>query len=125
VRLLAVAVGGAAGAVARYALSGWVAHLAREGPFPYGTLAVNALGSLALGFVMGATTAGRLALGPDARAALTVGVLGAFTTFSTFSYETVQAARLGDLRVAAVNVAASLALGLAACWLGLRLGRVA
>lgn len=123
-RLAAVALGGALGAVGRYLLSGWVAHLTRESPFPYGTLSVNLLGALVLGFVMGATTSGRMALSGNARAFLTIGILGAFTTFSTFSYETVQALRLGDLKVGFANLAVSLVLGLAACWLGLKLGRI-
>ena len=122
-RILAVAAGGAAGAVARYALSGWVAFSTRTSPFPWGTLSVNVAGAAVLGLVMGAVTSGRLVLPPALRDFLTIGLLGAFTTFSTFSYETVQAARLGYDRVAATNVAASLLLGLAACWIGLRLGR--
>lgn len=124
VRLVAVALGGAAGAVARYALSGWVSAATRSSPFPYGTLSVNVVGAALLGLIMGATTSGRLMLSPAWRAFMTIGLLGAFTTFSTFGYETVQAARLGDLRVAFANLTVSLALGLGACWLGLKVGRV-
>jgi len=122
-RILAVALGGAAGAVARYALSGWIALSTRSSPFPWGTLSVNVLGGAALGLVMGAVTSSRLVVPPVLRDFLTIGVLGAFTTFSTFSYETVQASRLGYDRVAAANIAANLILGLAACWIGLRVGR--
>ncbi|MCG6961960.1 MAG: fluoride efflux transporter CrcB [Acidobacteria bacterium] len=124
VRLVAVALGGAVGAVARYALSGWVSAATRSSPFPYGTLSVNVAGAALLGLVMGATTAGRLMISPSWRAFLTIGLLGAFTTFSTFGYETVQAARLGDFRVAFANLAVSLVLGLGACWIGLKLGRM-
>ena len=124
VRLVAVALGGAVGAVARYALSGWVSAVTRSSPFPYGTLSVNVAGAALLGLVMGATTAGRLMISPSWRAFLTIGLLGAFTTFSTFGYETVQAARLGDFRVAFANLAVSLVLGLGACWIGLKLGRM-
>jgi CrcB protein len=81
-RLAAVGLGGALGAAGRYLLSGWVAHLTRESPFPYGTLVVNLLGALVLGFFMGATTSGRMALSGNARAFLTIGVLGAFTATS-------------------------------------------
>jgi len=123
VRLAAVALGGALGATLRYAVSGWVAAATRSSVFPYGTLSVNVAGAAVLGLVMGGLTSGRISLDPTLRVFLTIGVLGAFTTFSTFSYETVQAARLGDVRVALANVAASLLLGFVACWIGLKLGR--
>ncbi|NJL29597.1 MAG: fluoride efflux transporter CrcB [Thermoanaerobaculia bacterium] len=121
-RLLLVAAGGALGAVARYLASGWVARLSHESPFPYGTLAVNVVGSLLLGFLLGAGSEGRFLVPPALRVFLGVGLLGAFTTFSTFSFETLEALRLGDVRVAVANVAANLLFGLPACWLGLQLG---
>jgi CrcB protein len=123
IRSLAVAVGGAVGAVSRYLVSGWFAHLTRESAFPLGTLVVNATGAFVLGVVMGSTsTGGRFLVGPTARTFLTIGILGGFTTFSTFSYETVEAFRVGDMRVAFANVAATLVVGIAACGLGLALG---
>ncbi len=121
-RLLAVALGGAFGAVSRYLISGWVARLTHESPFPYGTLAVNVTGSFLLGLMMGLGGEGRLMLPPAVRVVVGIGFLGAFTTFSTFSYETVEALRIGDLRVAAGNVVISFATALAACWAGLELG---
>ncbi len=121
-RLLAVALGGAFGAVSRYLISGWVARLTHESPFPYGTLAVNLTGSFLLGLMMGLGGEGRLLLPPAVRVVLGVGFLGAFTTFSTFSYETVEALRIGDLRVAIGNTLLSVVTALAACWLGLELG---
>lgn len=121
-RWLVVMAGGALGALGRYAVSGWVARLTRQSPFPYGTLTVNVAGALVLGFLMSATTSGRLGLSQSTRILLGVGMLGAFTTFSTFTYETVEAARAGDLRGAVLNVVVSLVLGLSACWLGLKLG---
>jgi len=121
-RLLAVAAGGAVGAVLRYLLSGWVARLTDASPFPYGTLAVNVVGSFVLGLLMGATTSGAMLLSPRLRIALAVGLLGALTTFSTFSYETLEALRTGDLRTAVLNVVVSVAATLTACWLGLGLG---
>jgi CrcB protein len=122
IRLFVVAVGGAFGAVARYLVSGWVAHMARGSSFPWGTLVVNVAGSLLLGLVMGATTTGRLMVAPELRLLVAVGVLGAFTTFSTLSYETLEAIRVGAVGVAFANLAFSLVVGLGACWIGLRLG---
>jgi len=121
-RLLSIACGGAFGAVARYSLSGWVARATRESPFPYGTLAVNLAGSVALGLLMGAAASGSFLISPRLRQGLAVGFLGAFTTFSTFSYETVEALRAGDLRLALANVGLSVVLCLGGCWLGLALG---
>ncbi len=118
-RIVLVALGGALGAVARYGVSGWVARATRTSPFPYGTLTVNLLGSLALGLLMGLATGGVLNLAPRLRVALAIGFLGAFTTFSTFSYETLEALRVGDLRVALLNILVSVVGALAACWLGL------
>ena len=122
VRALAVMVGGALGALGRYAVSGVIARLTRQTPFPWGTMVVNILGALLLGLLMGAGTTGRLALPGTVRTLLAVGLLGAFTTFSTFTYETVEALRVGDVRLAVLNVVVSVAVGLTACWFGLRLG---
>ncbi len=88
-----VTVGGATGALARYWLSGWVAS-AFSGFFPLGTLVVNVLGSFLLGFGMQAMEA--VPVSAEVRTMLTIGFLGAFTTFSTFSYETVALLRDGD-----------------------------
>lgn len=120
--LLAVAVGGAFGAVSRYLISGWVARFTQESAFPWGTLMVNFTGSFLLGLMMGLGGAGRLLLPPTVRLVLGVGLLGAFTTFSTFSFETIEALRIGDYRVAIGNVVISVVTALAACWLGLELG---
>ena len=89
--------------------------------FPWGTLAVNVAGSLVLGFLLGASLA-RTGAAPAARAFWGIGILGAFTTFSTFSYETVALLQVGDWKAAAANVALNVGLGLAAVVLGLRLG---
>lgn len=121
-KLLIVAAGGALGAMARYLVSGWVARLSHEAPFPWGTLVINVTGSLMLGLLMGAGSEGRLLVPPAWRVFIGVGILGAFTTFSTFSFETIEALRIGDTRVAVANVAANLLVGLPACWLGLQLG---
>jgi fluoride exporter len=90
--LLYIATGGLVGTVARYLLQGWVQTRSGTG-FPMGTLAVNVAGSLALGFLIRYAT-GSTVVSPEVRAALTIGFCGAFTTMSTFSYESV--ALLGD-----------------------------
>lgn len=119
-RLLLVAVGGACGAVARYTVS---FLFGRAWPsFPWGTLVVNVVGSFLLGLLMGATASGRFLLDPAWRSFLGIGILGAFTTFSTLSYETVEAVRSGSLSQALGMVLANLALGLLFCWVGLFLG---
>lgn len=111
-----VTVGGAAGALARYLVSGWVQG-ASGGLFPVGTLAVNLSGSFLLGFLMQAMEA--LPVGANLRAMLTIGFLGAFTTFSTYSYETVMLVRDGDWSRAVLYAGGSLIIGLIAVVMGL------
>jgi CrcB protein len=113
-----VALGGALGSVARYAFSGRaVRWLGAE--FPYGTLFVNVTGSFTIGLLAALVASdGRPLLGADARAFLLVGVLGGFTTFSSFSLETLNLARSGALGPATLNVAGSVVLCLAAVSLG-------
>ena len=121
-RTLAVAVGGAVGAVGRYWISGWISRVTAQHPFPFGTLSVNLVGAFVLGLVMGATTSGRFLVNPTIRILITIGCLGALTTFSTFAYETLEALRTGDFRIALANVGISIIAGLFAAWLGLNLG---
>ncbi len=113
--LLFIALGGAAGALARYGVSGWVQDRAGFG-FPAGTMVVNVLGCLLIGFAMRYLEAVRLA--PEVRALVTVGMLGAFTTFSTFSYETVALLEDGAWPRAAGYAAGSVVLGLASVYAG-------
>lgn len=110
--------GGFVGSAARYALSTWVTtRLASGTLFPWGTLSVNILGSLAIGVLVGAMV--ELGdLSERARLLLVVGMLGGFTTFSAFSNETFALARAGQGAMAAGYVAASIAAGLAAVWAG-------
>ncbi|MGI8944907.1 MAG: fluoride efflux transporter CrcB [Thermoleophilaceae bacterium] len=120
-RYLLVAAFGALGAVGRYAVDGWVAGFAR-GQFPWGTLAVNVAGSFALGVLVGLTST-RLGAHPNWRLALGVGFLGAFTTFSTFTVETVRLAEDSAYATALLSVAAMTALGMLAAVGGLLAGR--
>jgi len=116
VRLFWIAFGGAVGTCARYLLSGWAVD--RFGPaFPFGTLAVNAIGSFLLaGLMYIGVEAGMLP--PTLRLALTTGVMGGFTTYSTFSYETMRYLQDGAWRLAILNVMITVGACLAACILG-------
>jgi CrcB protein len=118
--LASVAVGGALGAVARYVATEWI-HARAGLSFPWGTLAVNLTGSLLLGIAYGSFES--LAVPPTLRPALTVGFLGAFTTFSTFSYETVVLLQNGQAGRALAYVGGSVAAGLLAVVLGFSLAR--
>jgi CrcB protein len=111
-----VGAGGFVGSVLRYALSGLV-HRAAGTAFPYGTLVVNVTGCLAIGLLGGLTELRQVA-GPELRLFLLIGILGGFTTFSTFGYETLALLRDGDLMKAVANAGLHLTLGLGAAWLG-------
>lgn len=120
-QIVAIAAGGAVGAILRYLTStGVYAWLGRE--FPYGTLAVNVFGSLLMG-ILSVLLIERLSLGPEWRAAILVGLLGSFTTFSTFSIETLNLIESGDHIKALANVAMSLVLCVGAAWIGVIAGR--
>ena len=108
---LCVVLGGAAGAVARYALGGWVQ--ARRPEFPWGTLVINVTGAFALGLLLPLVEAH-----PLVRALLGTGFLGAYTTFSTFSYEAAVLVQERDWRGAAGYVLSTVLVGLAASFLG-------
>ncbi len=119
--LLAIATGGAIGAVGRYLMSNGV-YVILGRSFPYGTLAVNVLGSLLMG-ILYILLLDRVSLSMEWRAALQIGLLGAFTTFSTFSIETLLLVENGELSRAAVNIILSVVLSLAAVWAGVIIGR--
>lgn len=114
-RFTVIALGGAAGALARYWMSSWVYRLLGTG-FPWGTLAVNVAGSLAIGFL--AVYLLDRTHSTEWRALLIVGFLGAFTTFSTFSLETLTLIEEAELGRAIANAAISVVACLAATWLG-------
>ena len=118
-----VGLGGFAGSSLRYVISGWVHRLPGTGTFPYGTLAVNVVGCLAIGFI-GGWAEHRQVLTPAARLFVMIGVLGGFTTFSTFAYETLALAHSSELVRAFANTALQLVLGVGAAWLGFTASRV-
>lgn len=119
---LAVAFGGAFGSVARYFVAGSV-HERLGAGFPYGTMAVNVTGCFLIGLIM-ELTENRFTINPQIRIFLTIGALGGFTTFSTFSYETLALARDGLMFKAAVNAFGSLFTCLASAWFGMVAGRI-
>jgi CrcB protein len=115
---LLIALGGALGSVARFALSGFVASHVGE-TFPWGALVINVTGSFVIGFFATLTEPeGRVLVGPAGRQFFMTGVLGGFTTFSSFSLQTLNLARDGDWLRATGNSAGSLVLCLLAVWLG-------
>ena len=116
--LLALAAGGVLGTLARYGLAGWV-HTWAGTAFPWGTFAVNVLGSFLLGFALRGSEVASLST--ETRALLTTGFCGAFTTFSTMSWETVALLQSGAWGRAGAYALGSLGLGLAAVWAGLSL----
>ena len=120
--LFAIGVAGFFGAISRYLVGGWVYRLT-PGAFPYGTLCVNVLGSLLLGIVFQLGT-DRAVLSPELRVALATGFMGAFTTFSTFSLETVNLLREGSLVLALANIGGNVLLCVVAAWLGMGLVRL-
>jgi len=119
--LLAIAGGGALGAVMRFLMSSNIYRVFGR-DFPYGTLTVNVLGSLLIGLFY-ILIVERSLLSAEWRSVVMIGFLGAFTTFSTFSLETLSLLESGELSRAALNVFLSVALCLVATWLGLVIGR--
>lgn len=112
---------GALGCLTRYFVSGWTYTLAGRG-LPYGTLAVNVIGSLLLGLIMEGSLRSTL-LSSELRLGLTVGFLGGFTTFSTFSMETLNLIESGQLARALANMVISVLVCVGAAGLGVVLGR--
>ncbi|MEE2659430.1 MAG: fluoride efflux transporter CrcB [Candidatus Latescibacterota bacterium] len=121
-QVILVALGGAIGSVARWTASGLINRSLPDATLPYGTLSVNVIGSFAIGF-LGATTMDRGLLAEPVRLLLFVGVLGGFTTFSTFSFETLILIRTGAVVSALTSVGLHLVLCLGSVAIGNWLGR--
>ena len=115
--LFIVGVGGFFGAISRYLIAGWVQDLSQSVHFPYGTLAVNVIGSFLLGFLVRYAFIHNV-FSPEIRLLIFIGFLGAFTTFSTFSNETFNMLADGAMTPALMNITANVLLGLGAVWLG-------
>lgn len=115
--LLYVALGGALGSVSRFLLGTWTQTISKSIDFPYGTLAVNLIGCFVIGFLSQLVET-RGMFTSEARMLMFIGVLGGFTTFSSFGNETINLLRDGETLNALANVGANVILGLALVWLG-------
>jgi len=118
--ILYIALGGIAGTLSRYGLEGWIQTRTASG-FPLGTLVVNISGSFLLGFILRVAT-GAAVISPDVRAGLTIGFCGAFTTMSTFSYESVTLLNDGDYLRAGLYMTATILGCVAAVMTGAAIG---
>lgn len=116
-RILLVGIGGAVGSILRYWVSGYVQDRSQSIGFPFGTLAVNVLGCLVIG-ILSQLSDDRGLFTPETRALIFIGVLGGFTTFSTFGNESMNLFRDGENLLGLVNVLASVVLGLGAVIVG-------
>src|SRR5581483_989918 len=121
-QIAAVGVGGFLGSILRYLLSGWVHRTLASDWFPYGTLAVNVIGCLLIGFLAGVEEK-HAVFTADVRLFIFIGIVGGFTTFSAFAYETVLLARNAQLLTAFANVLVELTAGLFAVGIGHWLSR--
>jgi fluoride exporter len=117
-----VFLGGGIGAVARYWMQGAVYRIVGAS-FPYGTLAVNVAGSFCIGFLM-LVFEERFLVQPSLRVFLTIGILGGFTTFSSFSFETLALLREGSIVAGLLNARVSVATCLGATWFGTIIGKM-
>jgi CrcB protein len=122
IKSLVVFIGGGIGSLLRYLMSGWVYSLMGAG-FPYGTFAVNILGSLVICFFLTVAEDSFL-VSPDFRVFVAIGIIGGLTTFSTFTYETLGLFRDGSFLLGAANIVLSLTVALLAAWLGSLLGKL-
>ena len=123
VAILWVGMGGFLGSVLRYLVGGWV-HRGLNSPwFPYGTLVVNLTGCLLIGLLAGLTESHQV-INPEGRLFLFIGLLGGFTTFSTFAYETSTFLEDGQIVAASLNVGVQVIFGLVSVWLGGLISRI-
>jgi CrcB protein len=122
-KVLWAGIGGFLGSAARYILGGYVARVAQNIPLPVGTLLINVVGCALLGFLAGLSEF-RGMFSPETRVFLFIGILGGFTTYSTFGYETVQLLRDGQHGLSFLNIALQVVLGIGSTWTGLLLSRM-
>jgi CrcB protein len=120
-QIVSIAIGGATGALLRFWMSSGIHSFLGRG-FPYGTLVVNVSGSFVMGFLY-VFILEKMEINTEWQAALMIGLLGAFTTFSTFSIETMNLIEAGDISKAGLNIILSVSLCLLGCWMGMILGR--
>ena len=121
IKLVVIGFGGAIGAISRYLLSGWV-HSFMGASFPWGTFVVNMVGSFVIGFCGGIVE--EVTLSQNMKLFIFMGLLGSFTTFSTFSYENFQMVRDGEYGFIAANVGASIFVGFVMVFAGIILARM-
>lgn len=123
IRFLWIGAGGFIGAILRYVVSGMFYKLFGKAWFPYGTLAVKVIGCLLIGFLSGLTEDRQL-FSPELRLLVFIGILGGFTTFSTFGYEMFTFTRDGQIISSLTNLMLHIILGLGAVWLGYVLSKM-
>jgi len=123
IKVLLVLLGGAAGTGCRYGLSTFVYSVIEKPSFPYANLLINVSGSFAIG-ILAELFEARVLVSPTVRVALLTGLLGGYTTFSSFSFETFSLMRDGQMWLALVNALGSVLLGLVAVWMGVRLAQL-
>jgi CrcB protein len=121
VKILSLAAGGAVGTLLRYAVSG-LSYRVSEGVFPWGTLAVNMIGSFVIGLLWGLFETEIIS--PDTRAFLFIGLLGGFTTFSTYTLESLNLFRDGEVKLAMLNIFGSNVLGIMLVIAGFTLSKI-
>lgn len=122
IKTLVVFAGGGIGSVLRYLMSGWMYALFGA-DFPYGTFAVNIIGSFVIALFL-TVAEDRFLVSPEMRAFVAIGILGGFTTFSSFTYETLALFRDGSFFFGATNIVASISVALFAAWLGILIGKL-
>ena len=115
--------GGAVGTGCRYGLSVLIYSVLKQPTFPYANLVINVSGSFLIGF-LAELFEGKFLVTPEIRVAILTGVLGGYTTFSSFSFETFSLLRDGEVWLGFLNAFGSVALGLTAVWLGVRIGQM-
>jgi CrcB protein len=122
-QIVLVGIGGFIGSILRYLMSGWVYRILDNPWFPYGTLAVNVLGCLLIGLLAGLAE-NRSFFTSETRVLVFIGILGGFTTFSAFAYETLSLAKNAQNLAALINILLEVVLGLVSAWIGNALARL-